>query len=300
MSPDPDKALAGKVVVVTGASRGIGKGLALGLARLGAPVVCAARTVSEDPGGLPGTIHATVDAIRAEGGDAVAVRCDIGQADDIAQLVDTTIAEFGRLDVLINNAMASTRALFADATPDQWDESMRINVRSLFVTAKAVVPVMASNGGGSIVNISSGAADHAVGPHMPPGYLIYTVAKAARERFSTALELQNQLEDFAHDNRLRVSPLVLARLMSTLFPARLEEWDHARAQGAFFVEQHVVRTLIESGKTADSSPRYLPQPPGRPLGEIPGDPGSSWCFGSDANECFCSSCQCYCRGNHLI
>ena len=190
MSPDRDKALAGKVVVVTGASRGIGKGLALGLARLGAPVVCAARTVSEDPGGLPGTIHATVDAIRAEGGDAVAVRCDIGQADDIAQLVDTTIAEFGRLDVLINNAMASTRALFADATPDQWDESMRINVRSLFVTAKAVVPVMASNGGGSIVNISSGAADHAVGPHMPPGYLIYTVAKAALERFSTALAFE--------------------------------------------------------------------------------------------------------------
>ena len=100
-------------------------------------------------------------------------------------------------------------------------------------------------------------------PGFPPPLEAIVMRALAREperRFSTALELQNQLEDYAHENRLRVSPLVLARLMSTLFPARLEEWDHARAQGAFFVEQHVVRTLIESGKTADGAPRYLPQP----------------------------------------
>ena len=179
--------LPGKVVIVTGASRGIGKGLALGLARLGASVVCAARTVDEEPGGLPGTIHATVDAIRAEGGNALAVRCDIGNDDDIARLVDVTVSELGRVDVLVNNAMSPTRAPFADATPQQWDESMRINVRSLFTTAKAVVPVMAEGGGGSIVNISSGGADHRSNPYLPPGYMIYTVAKAALERFSTAL-----------------------------------------------------------------------------------------------------------------
>jgi serine/threonine protein kinase len=90
--------------------------------------------------------------------------------------------------------------------------------------------------------------------------VLRALARDVDRRYSTALELQNQLEDYAHDNRLRVSPLVLARLMSTLFPTRLEEWDHARSQGAFFVEQHVVRTLIESGKTADSVPGYMPQP----------------------------------------
>ncbi|HEY5922878.1 MAG TPA: serine/threonine-protein kinase [Kofleriaceae bacterium] len=79
------------------------------------------------------------------------------------------------------------------------------------------------------------------------------LARDAAHRYTTALELQTDVEDFAHETRLRISPLVLARLMGTLFPARLEEWDHAKAQGAFFVEQHVVRTLIESGKTPDRS-----------------------------------------------
>lgn len=79
------------------------------------------------------------------------------------------------------------------------------------------------------------------------------LARDVEQRFKSAQELQGQLEDFAHENRLRISPLVLARLMSTLYPARLEEWDHARAQGGFFVEQHVVRTLIASSKTSDNT-----------------------------------------------
>jgi serine/threonine protein kinase len=93
---------------------------------------------------------------------------------------------------------------------------------------------------------------------LVPGYapaleaiVMRALARDPLKRYRTALELQGELEDFAHENRLRVSPLVLTRLMSALFSSRLEDWGEAKTQGAFFVEQHVVRTLIESGKTGE-------------------------------------------------
>lgn len=180
-------ALGDRVVIVTGSSRGIGKGLALGLADQGARVVCAARSLNASVDGIGGTVTDTVAAITAAGGTALAVQCDIGNEDDITRLVDETVGAYGRVDSLINNAMTPTHALFAESTVDDWDASMRVNVRSLFLFAKAVVPHMEKQGGGSMVNISSGGAAHETQPFMPPGYMIYVVAKAALERFSSAL-----------------------------------------------------------------------------------------------------------------
>jgi NAD(P)-dependent dehydrogenase (short-subunit alcohol dehydrogenase family) len=178
--------LTDRVVIVTGASRGIGKGLALGLAARGAAVVCAARTETEQPGGLPGSVQATAREITAAGGRALAVRCDIGVEADLAALIDRTVEVFGRLDVLVNNAMAPTRSPVADATVAMWDESMTTNVRSLFVVCQLALPHL-SEQGGSIINMSSGAADPASTPFLPAGFAIYATAKAALERFSTAI-----------------------------------------------------------------------------------------------------------------
>jgi NAD(P)-dependent dehydrogenase (short-subunit alcohol dehydrogenase family) len=185
--PKPTNPLDGRVIIVTGASRGIGKGLALGYAAQGGAVVCAARSARETPTDLPGTIDETVDTIIAAGGRAIAVRCDIGGEADLHALVDRTIDEFGRVDSLMNNAMAPTRATFDESTVDEWDESMRVNVRSLYLLTKLVEPHMTAQGGGSIINMSSHGADHAVTPFMPSGYITYSVAKAAMERFTTAL-----------------------------------------------------------------------------------------------------------------
>ena len=147
--------LEGKSAIVTGAGSGVGRASALRFAEEGAKVVCAARSDTTSADGLPGTIHETVDAIRASGGTALAVKCDIGEPADIEHLVATTIDEFGRVDSLINNAITSTRAAFAESTVDEWDFSMRVNVRSLYLFCQAVVPHMQRQGGGSIVNISS-------------------------------------------------------------------------------------------------------------------------------------------------
>src|SRR5262249_43504940 len=116
-----------------------------------------------------------------------------------------------------------------------------------------------------IVNRDAEAPSKVVAGFPPAldAIVMRALARNPDKRYSNALEMQKEIEDFAHENRLRVSPLVLARLMGTLYPTRLEEWDHARAQGAFFVEQHVVRTLIESGKgalDAPSSPGEQPIP----------------------------------------
>src|SRR5437763_457583 len=115
--------LSGKVIVVTGSSRGIGKGLATYLGRQGASVVCAARTVEANTGEFPGTIHETVSEIVASGGRAVAIRCDIGVPADIQGLIDGTIEQYGRLDVLVNNAMTPTNSPLDTSTVEMWDDS---------------------------------------------------------------------------------------------------------------------------------------------------------------------------------
>jgi 7-alpha-hydroxysteroid dehydrogenase len=211
--------LSGQVAIVTGASRGIGKALAVGLAEAGADVVCAARSGGESFTGLPGTIEATAGAVRAIGRRALAVQCDIGHESDIRAMVDAATAELGGVDILMNNAMASTRAPFVDSTTDQWDESMRVNVRSLFVGCRAAVPLMAARGGGSVINVSSGAADPQI-RGMPPGYLTYSVAKAAMERFSTALADEVAPHNIAV-NALRPGAVKTETAVHELGP----EWD---------------------------------------------------------------------------
>ena len=183
-----------KVAIVTGASRGIGKAMALGLAEAGASVVVAART-AEPRANLPGTIHDTVAEIESAGGRALAVACNVREEESIREMVNTTLDEFGAVDVLVNNAGIGGYAPFLLMTLREWDLNMAINLRAPFIACQAVVPIMIEQGGGSIINVSSHAATNifssTLGEDHEAGIALigqaYGASKAALERFTWGL-----------------------------------------------------------------------------------------------------------------
>ncbi|WP_336087437.1 SDR family NAD(P)-dependent oxidoreductase [Nocardia sp. SSK8] len=179
--------LAGRVAVVTGASRGIGKGIALELGAAGATVYVTGRTA--EPGRLPGTVHATAAEITGLGGTGVAVVCDHRDDAAVEQLFAQVRAEQGRLDVLVNNVYNSPAAArwlgrkFWDVPPNAWDETFDIGVRSHYVASVFAAPLLIESAG-LIVNVSSPGAER----YMHNA--VYGVAKTALDRLTA---------DLAHD-----------------------------------------------------------------------------------------------------
>jgi len=174
----------GKVVIVTGASRGIGKSAALAFAKEGADVVVAARTESAGQHFLPGTIQETAEQVRALGRRALPVRVDVSDEQSVEQMVHRTLETFGRIDVLVNNAAIAFYGPVKDMVPKKWDTVVKVVLRGSFICCKAVLPTMIERKSGSIVNISSMAADMD-GPVFVG--LAYCSAKAAIERFTNGL-----------------------------------------------------------------------------------------------------------------
>jgi 7-alpha-hydroxysteroid dehydrogenase len=159
--------LTDRVAIVTGAGKGIGRGIALAFAEAGADVVCAARTEAD--------IETTAAGVRERGRRALAVRADVMQTADLERLVDTTMRELGRLDLLVNNA-GGTLPRPALATSERYFEAaLRFNVTSAFLLTRLAVPRMVeSAGGGAIVNISSRASDM-----VQQSFVAYAAGKAA-------------------------------------------------------------------------------------------------------------------------
>jgi dehydrogenase/reductase SDR family protein 1 len=176
-------ALRGQVAVVTGASRGVGKGIALGLAEAGATVVVTGRSAGgARTGALPGSVEETAAEVTALGGVGVAVRCDHADDDDVAALFERVDAEFGRLDVLVNNAFAIPEGRisgpFWELPLALWDAMHRVGLRSHYVAAVHAAPRMIAARRGLIVHVSSfGAKIYAVN-------VAYGVGKAGVDRMS--------------------------------------------------------------------------------------------------------------------
>lgn len=147
--------LEGRVAIVTGAGRGIGAATARAFADAGASVVLAARTEHE--------IEAVAEQIRAADGQALAIPTDVTDLDAVSQLVDRTLATYGRLDAAFNNAGSSHQpAPLADLDPDEFDYALAVNARGVFLSMKYEIAAMLASGGGAIVNMCSTAGVHGV------------------------------------------------------------------------------------------------------------------------------------------
>ena len=184
--------LEGKVVVVTGASRGIGAEIARVFAQEGGKVVCAARTLKEGDHPLEGSLEKTVNDINEAGGEAKPVTVNISLQEDCERLFTETHELYGNVDVLVNNAALTYFLPVRDYPINRWMRSWAVNFHAPFILSQLALEDMIPNGSGSIVNISSGAA---IGPGRGPyadvpansGGTCYGAEKAALERFTQGL-----------------------------------------------------------------------------------------------------------------
>lgn len=145
--------LKGRVAVVTGGSRGIGRAVCLALAREGCDIVVAAKT-DEAGGKLPGTIHETAQAVEKLGRRALALKVDVREERDIQAMATRTLETFGRIDILINNAGAIHWADVTDTPPGKFDLMHEVNARAAFLCSRAVLPSMIERRWGHIVMMS--------------------------------------------------------------------------------------------------------------------------------------------------
>ena len=167
-------ALAGKVALVTGAGRGIGRAIVEAFAAEGAAVALASRSRAD--------LAEVAGAIRARQGRALAIPADVTQDSAVEALVEQTLSELGRLDVLVTSAGTAAFGAVADAKPGDWDAMLTLNLRAVMVCCRAVLPAMLRQRSGTILNVSSVATKRTL-----PGSAAYTATKAGLESFSRVL-----------------------------------------------------------------------------------------------------------------
>ncbi len=183
--------LAKRIVLITGASRGIGAAIAERFAAEGAHLALVARTLDAHDH-LPGSLRETEGLVKARGGHAKSYVCDLCDATAREQLVRDVLADFGRVDVLINNAAANYFLPFEKISAKRFDIMFDMNIRAPFDLCQRLIPQMAERGQGWIVNISTASAQHPEGPPFSEHDLknhpmLYGMSKAALDRFSTGL-----------------------------------------------------------------------------------------------------------------
>jgi len=171
--------LDGKIAIVTGAGRGLGRAMAVALADAGADIVATART--------QGQIDETAGLVRDKGRRCLAVPCDVTDSESVKSMVDATLAEFGRIDILVNNAGGATDGFgnpLENISDQQWRTGVDTNLTGAMYCSRAVIPYMLERGGGKIINVTSG-----FGLRSARNNFIYTSAKAGLINFTRSLTM---------------------------------------------------------------------------------------------------------------
>jgi citronellol/citronellal dehydrogenase len=262
--------LAGKTLFITGASRGIGLAIAERAGRDGANVVIAAKSTVANPK-LPGTIHSAAEAVKAAGGRALAIRCDIREEEQVLTAVATAVATFGGIDILVNNASAIWLRGTLDTPMKRFDLMQQVNARGSFLCAQACIPHLKRARNPHILTLAPppNLAPHWWGPHVG-----YTLAKMGMSFVTLGLA-----EELRHDgiavnalwprtviatDALRMIPGV--DLEQGRKPEIMADAAHAvltapasHASGHFFIDEDVLR-----GKGMSDFERYAVKP-GAPL-----------------------------------
>lgn len=236
-----ERTLAGKTIFITGASRGIGLAIALRAARDGARIAIAAKTERPHPK-LPGTIHDAAAAIEAAGGEALPIRCDIREEDEVRAAVAATAERFGGIDVLVNNASAISLTGTLETPMKRFDLMFGVNVRGTFLASQACLPHLLKAPNPHILNL---APPPNLDPKWFAPHVAYTMAK-----YGMSLCVLGMAEEF-RDRGVAVNALWPRTVIHTAALAMIPGVDprHCRTAEIMADAAHVILTTPSRERT---------------------------------------------------